>query len=139
MKGIILAGGTATRLRPLTRITNKHLLPVYDRPMVFYPIETLVSAGVDELMVVTGGNSAGDFLPLLGNGEEFGLRGLQFSYQTRAGGIADALGLCERFADGDKVAVMLGDNILLESIAPAVQRFRAQARGARVLLKEMDD
>src|SRR5688572_30552132 len=135
MKGIILAGGTATRLRPLTRITNKHLLPVYDRPMVFYPIETLVSGGVEELMVVTGGNSAGDFLPLLGNGEEFGLKRLQFSYQARAGGIAEALGLCERFAGGDKVVVMLGDNILLESIAESMERFRRQPAGARILLK----
>lgn len=139
MKGVILAGGTGSRLYPLTRITNKHLLPVYDKPMIFYPIETLVAAGIEELMVVTGGNHAGEFLPLLGNGHEFGLKRLQFSYQEQAGGIADALGLCERFIDGDKVVVMLGDNILGDSIAPCVENFRRQERGARVLLKEMDD
>jgi glucose-1-phosphate thymidylyltransferase len=139
MKGLILAGGTGSRLHPLTRITNKHLLPVYDKPMIFYPIEALVAAGVDEVMVVTGGNHAGEFLPLLGNGSEFGLRRLQFSYQARAGGIAEALGLCESFVDGDKVVVMLADNILGESIAPYVENFRHQPTGARLLLKEMDD
>src|SRR5438105_7752674 len=139
MKAVILAGGTGSRLHPLTRITNKHLLPVYDKPMIFYPIEALVSAGIDEIMVVTGGNHAGEFLPLLGNGSEFGLRRLQFSYQAHAGGIAEALGLCESFVDGAKVVVMLGDNILGESIAPYVQHFRDQARGARILLKEMED
>ena len=132
MKGVILAGGTGSRLHPLTRITNKHLLPVYDKPMIFYPIETLVSAGIDEIMVVTGGNHAGEFLPLLGNGTEFGLRRLQFSYQAQAGGIAEALGLCESFVDGDKVVVMLGDNILGQSIAPYVQRFQQQAQGGRL-------
>jgi glucose-1-phosphate thymidylyltransferase len=137
MKGVILAGGTGSRLHPLTRITNKHLLPVYDKPMIFYPIETLVRAGIDELMVVTGGNHAGEFLPLLGNGREFGLKRLQFSYQSQAGGIAEALGLCEQFVDGDKVVVMLGDNILGESIAPYVANFDAQPRGGRVLLKHM--
>jgi glucose-1-phosphate thymidylyltransferase len=139
MKGVILAGGTGSRLHPLTRITNKHLLPVYDKPMIFYPIETLVGAGIDEVMVVTGGNHAGEFLPLLGNGTEFGLRRLQFSYQARAGGIAEALGLCESFVDGDKVVVMLADNILGETIAPYVDNFRHQPLGARLLLKEMDD
>ncbi len=139
MKGVILAGGTGSRLHPLTRITNKHLLPVYDKPMIFFPIETLVAAGVDEIMVVTGGNHAGEFLPLLGNGAEFGLKRLQFSYQARAGGIAEALGLCEQFVDGDKVIVMLGDNILGETIAPYVENFRRQARGGRILLKEMED
>jgi glucose-1-phosphate thymidylyltransferase len=139
MKGIILAGGTGSRLYPLTRITNKHLLPVYDKPMIFYPIETMVEAGIDELMVVTGGNHAGEFLPLLGDGAELGLKRLQFTYQARPGGIAEALGLCERFADGDRIVVMLGDNILGESIAPYVENFRRQARGARVLLKEMPD
>src|SRR5919198_3975459 len=139
MKGVILAGGTRSRLHPLTRITNKHLRPVYDKPMIFYPIETLVAAGIEELMVVTGGNHAGEFLPLLGNGQEFGLRRLQFSYQERAGGIAEALGLCEQFVDGDQGVVMLGDNILGESIAPYVDNFRRQERGARVLLKEMED
>lgn len=139
MKGVILAGGTGSRLHPLTRITNKHLLPVYDKPMIFYPIQTLVAAGIEELMVVTGGNHAGEFLPLLGNGAEFGLKRLQFSYQARPGGIAEALGLCEQFVDGDKVVVMLADNILGESIAPYVENFRRQDRGARLLLKEMED
>src|SRR6266545_3743806 len=120
MKGVILAGGTGSRLHPLTRITNKHLLPVYDKPMIFYPIETLVGAGIDEVMVVTGGNHAGEFLPLLGNGTEFGLKRLQFSYQAQAGGIAEALGLCE-------------------SIAPYVENFGRQHEGARLLLKEMED
>ena len=139
MKGVILAGGTGSRLHPLTRITNKHLLPVYDKPMIFYPIETLVSAGISEIMIVTGGNHAGEFLPLLGNGSEFGLQRLQFSYQAHAGGIAEALGLCENFVDGDKVVVMLGDNILGQSIAPYVERFAQQAQGGRILLKEMED
>jgi glucose-1-phosphate thymidylyltransferase len=139
MKGVILAGGTGSRLHPLTRITNKHLLPVYDKPMIFYPIETLVRAGIDEIMVVTGGNHAGEFLPLLGNGSEFGLKRLQFSYQAQAGGIAEALGLCESFVDGDKVVVMLADNILGEGIAPYVDNFHRQAHGARLLLKEMED
>src|SRR6266581_180458 len=116
MKGVILAGGTGSRLHPLTRITNKHLLPVYDKPMIFYPIETLASAGVDEIMIVTGGNHAG----------EFGLHRLQFSYQAQAGGIAEALGLCESFVDGDKVVVMLGDNILGQTIAPYVRHFVEQ-------------
>jgi glucose-1-phosphate thymidylyltransferase len=139
MKGVILAGGTGSRLHPLTRITNKHLLPVFDKPMIFYPIETLVAAGIREVMVVTGGNHAGEFLPLLGNGSEFGLQRLQFSYQAQAGGIAEALGLCESFIDGDKAVVMLGDNILGETIAPYVRNFDEQARGARILLKKMDD
>ena len=139
MKGVILAGGTGSRLHPLTRITNKHLLPVYDKPMIFYPIETLVAAGIDELMVVTGGNHAGEFLPLLGNGREFGLKRLQFSYQSQAGGIAEALGLCEQFVDDSKVVVMLGDNILGESIAPYVSNFESQAGGGRLLLKHMDE
>src|SRR5579859_4162449 len=139
MKGVILAGGTGSRLHPLTRITNKHLLPVYDKPMIFFPIETLVSAGVDEIMVVTGGNHAGEFLPLLGTGSEFGLKRLQFAYQAQAGGIAEALGLCEQFVDGDKVVVMLGDNIVGESIAPYVDNFEAQPRGGRVLLKRMEE
>jgi glucose-1-phosphate thymidylyltransferase len=139
MKGVILAGGTGSRLHPLTRITNKHLLPVYDKPMIFYPIETLVAAGITELMVVTGGNHAGEFLPLLGNGSEFGLKRLQFSFQSRAGGIAEALGLCEQFVDGDKVIVMLGDNILGEGISPYVANFESQPRGGRLLFKRMDE
>src|SRR6202158_4097237 len=139
MKGVILAGGPGSRLHLRTRITNKHLLPVYDKPMIFYPIETLVSAGVDQIMVVTGGNHAGEVLPLLGNGSEFGLKRLQFSYQAQAGGIAEALGLCESFVDGDKVVVMLGDNIVGQSIAPYVANFVSQPRGGRLLLKEMED
>ena len=139
MKGVILAGGTGSRLHPLTRITNKHLLPVYDKPMIYYPIEALVEAGITELMVVTGGNHAGEFLPLLGNGSEFGLKRLQFSYQARAGGIAEALGLCEAFTEGDKFIVMLGDNILGQSIAPYVANFAKQPHGARILLKQMED
>ena len=139
MKGIILAGGTGSRLRPLTKVTNKHLLPVYDKPMIYYPIETLCRAGIEDIMIVTGGNSAGDFLRLLGNGHEFGLSRLQFSYQERPGGIAEALGLCERFVGDDRVVVVLGDNILGEGIGPYVENFRRQERGARVLLKEVDD
>ena len=123
----------------MTRITNKHLLPVYDKPMIYYPIETLVNAGIDDIMVVTGGNHAGEFLRLLGDGREFGLKRLSYAYQARAGGIAEALGLAENFVDGDKLVVMLGDNILEESIEPYVENFQRQERGARVLLKEMED
>jgi glucose-1-phosphate thymidylyltransferase len=137
MKGVILAGGSGTRLHPLTRITNKHLLPVYTRPMIYYPIETLVNAGITDIMVVTGGNHAGEFLRLLGDGRELGVTRLSYAYQERAGGIAEALGLTENFVDGDKLVVMLGDNILEASIAPYVENFRRQANGARVLLKEM--
>ena len=139
MKGVILAGGTGTRLHPMTRITNKHLLPVYDRPMIYYPIEALVGAGIEDIMVVTGGNHAGEFLRLLGDGREFGLKHLSYSYQEQAGGIAEALGLARHFVDGDKFVVMLGDNILEHSLAPYVENFRRQERGARVLMKEMED
>ncbi len=139
MKGVLLAGGTGTRLHPLTRITNKHLLPVYDRPMIYYPLQTLVDAGIRDIIIVTGGNNAGDFLRLLGNGREFGLKHLNYTYQERAGGIAEALGLVEDFVDGDKCVVMLGDNILQDSIAPWVEHFRHQPRGARILLKEMEN
>ena len=138
MKGVILAGGTGTRLHPMTRITNKHLLPVYDKPMIYYPIETLVNAGIRDIMVVTGGNHAGEFLRLLGDGAEFGLKHLSYSYQERAGGIAEALGLAQNFVDGDRFVVMLGDNILEETIAPYVENFQRQERGARLLMKEMD-
>jgi glucose-1-phosphate thymidylyltransferase len=137
VKGIILAGGTGSRLEPLTRITNKHLLPVYDRPMIYFAIQQLVGAGVDRIMIVTGGNHAGEFLRLLGNGSAFGLRHLDYAYQERAGGIAEALGLCEWFAAGDPVAVLLGDNIFERSIAPVVGRFRERPRGARLLLAEV--
>jgi glucose-1-phosphate thymidylyltransferase len=139
MKGVVLAGGTGTRLYPLTRITNKHLLPVYDKPMIYYPIQTLVDAGIQDIMIVTGGNNAGDFLRLLGQGREFGLRHLQYAYQERAGGIAEALSLAQDFVDGDKCVVILGDNILGSSIAGSVQRFQRQDQGARILLKEMED
>ena len=137
MKGVILAGGTGSRLLPLTTITNKHLLPVYDKPMIYYPIETLVGAGVTEIMVVTGGNHAGEFLRLLKSGKEFGCTSLQYAYQEQAGGIAEALALTQEFVDGDKCVVMLGDNILGESIRPYVENFRRQERGARILLKEV--
>ena len=139
MKGIVLAGGTGSRLAPLTNITNKHLLPIYDRPMIYFALEALVRAGLDEIMVVTGGNHAGEFLRLLGNGGPVGLRSLQYAYQERPGGIAQALGLAEHFAAGDKVVVMLGDNIVEDDLTPVVQRFEDQQSGARLLLKEMAD
>jgi glucose-1-phosphate thymidylyltransferase len=139
VKGVILAGGTGTRLHPLTRITNKHLLPIYDRPMVTYAIEALVTAGVDEIMMVTGGTHAGEFLRLLGSGNEWGISRLSYAYQERAGGIAEALSLAERFVDGDRVVVMLADNIIGRSIRPAVDNFARQEQGARILLSEMDD
>jgi glucose-1-phosphate thymidylyltransferase len=137
LKGVILAGGTGSRLLPLTTITNKHLLPVYDKPMIFYPIESLVSAGVTEIMVVTGGNHAGEFLRLLQSGKAFGCTSLQYAYQEQAGGIAEALGLAQEFIDRDKCVVVLADNILGESIKPYVDNFRRQERGARILLKEV--
>jgi glucose-1-phosphate thymidylyltransferase len=139
MKGVILAGGTGSRLDPLTRITNKHLLPVYTKPMIYYPIETMVNAGITDIMVVTGGNHAGEFLRLLGDGRELGVKRLSYAYQAQAGGIAEALGLTESFVDGDKLLVMLGDNILEYSIEQAVENFQRQERGGRVLLKEMED
>ena len=139
MKGVILAGGLGKRLGALTRITNKHLLPVYDRPMVYYPIQTLVEAGIREILLVTGGNNAGDFLRLLGNGEEFGLKDLHYTYQRGEGGIAEALSLAEHFADGQPLVVMLGDNIVEDSIKPHVERFSASPAGAKLLLKEVDD
>jgi glucose-1-phosphate thymidylyltransferase len=139
VKGIILAGGLGSRLRPLTKVTNKHLLPVYDKPMIYYPLETLCRAGITEIMIVTGGNSAGDFLRLLGNGREFGLKHIDYTYQEGEGGIADALRLCEHFADNDRICVMLGDNILQDDIRPFRKRFEAQRSGARVLLKEVPD
>src|SRR3954449_1799462 len=134
LKGVILAGGSGTRLHPLTRITNKHLLPIYDRPMVTYAIEALVGAGITELMLVTGGTHAGEFLRLLGNGHEYGIDRLSYAYQERPGGIAEALGLAERFVDGEPVVVMLADNVLERSLRPAVENFRRQERGARILL-----
>ena len=139
MKGVILAGGSGTRLAPLTRITNKHLLPIYDRPMVTYAVESLVEAGLAELMLVTGGTHAGEFFRLLGNGHEHGVERLFYAYQDEAGGIAQALGLAERFVDGDKCCVMLADNLFERSLRPIVERFAAQERGARVVLAELDD
>jgi glucose-1-phosphate thymidylyltransferase len=139
MKGVILAGGTGTRLHPLTRITNKHLLPIYDRPMVSYAIETLVTAGITELMVVTGGTHAGEFLRLLGNGHEYGIDRLSYAYQERAGGIAEALGLAERFLDGERAVVMLADNVVEAPLRPSVDSFEAQERGARILLSRVDE
>lgn len=139
IKGIVLAGGLGTRLQPLTRITNKHLLPVYTRPMIFYPIRTLVEAGVRDVLVVTGGNSAGDFLRLLGNGKDFGLDHMNYAYQEGEGGIAHALALAEPFARGHKVVVILGDNILQKGIGPGVKKFRELPGGALVYLKKMDN
>ena len=139
MKGIVLAGGTGSRLFPLTKITNKHLLPIYDKPMVYYPIQTLVDAGIRDIMIVTGGRNAGDFLRLLGNGKEFGLSHLNYAYQEGEGGIAEALGLAEEFADGEKICVILGDNLIEKGIRAAADEFRKQERGARILLKEVTD
>jgi glucose-1-phosphate thymidylyltransferase len=139
MKGVILAGGSGTRLHPLTRITNKHLLPIYDRPMVTYAIEALVGCEVTELMVVTGGTHAGEFLRLLGNGHEWGIDRLSYAYQERAGGIAEALGLAERFAGGEPIVVMLADNVFERSIKHAVDNFAAQSKGARILLAREED
>jgi len=137
MKGVILAGGSGTRLHPLTRITNKHLLPLYDRPMVTYAVEALVQAGIDELMLVTGGTHAGEFFRLLGNGHDYGIERLFYGYQEQAGGIAEALGLAERFVGGDKVCVMLADNIFERSLKPIVENFERQAQGGRIVLSEV--
>ena len=131
MKGIVLAGGLGSRLFPLTKVTNKHLLPIYDKPMIYYPIETLVDAGIRDILIVTGGKNAGDFLRLLGNGKEFGLKHINYTYQEGEGGIADALALAEHFADGEPICVILGDNIIEDSIAPYVENFRKQGAGAR--------
>ena len=139
MKGVILAGGLGTRLLPLTRITNKHLLPIFDRPMIAYPLQTLINAGITDILLVTGGPHAGDFLRLLRNGKEFGLKHLNYTYQEGEGGIAAALALAEHFADGGKLCVILGDNVIQGSIAAAVERFRRQQAGARLLLKEVPD
>ena len=137
MKGIVLAGGTGSRLNPLTRVTNKHLLPVYDKPMVYYPIQTLVNAGIEEILLVTGGKNAGDFLRLLGNGHDFGLKHLNYTYQEGEGGIAEALGLAEFFAAGQPICVVLGDNIIEYNIIEAVEGFKKQKEGAKILLKEV--
>jgi glucose-1-phosphate thymidylyltransferase len=139
MKGVILAGGTGSRLHPLTRITNKHLLPIYDRPMISYAIEALVKGGVTEMMLVTGGTHAGEFLRLLGNGQEFGIDRLFYAYQDKPGGIAEALGLAEKFVGGDRSVVLLGDNIFGRSIRHCVEAFRKQDHGARVVLSRETD
>ena len=139
MKGVLLAGGTGSRLFPLTRITNKHLLPIYDRPMIAWSIEALVTAGIGEIMLVTGGTHAGEFLRLLGNGNEFGIDRLSYAYQDKAGGIAEALGYAESFADGDPVLVMLADNVMERSIKPMVDAFRADPTGARILLTPVSE
>ena len=139
MKGVVLAGGLGSRLRPLTAVTNKHLLPVYDQPMIYYPIQTLVNAGITDIMIVTGGNSAGDFLKLLGNGKAFGLKHLNYTYQEGEGGIAEALALVEHFTADEPVCVVLGDNIIEGNIAAAVESYRKQKSGAKIILKEVPD
>jgi glucose-1-phosphate thymidylyltransferase len=139
VKGIVLAGGTGSRLFPLTKITNKHLMPIYDRPMIYYPIQTLVDAGIQDIMIVTGGRNSGDFLRLLANGKQFGLKHINYTYQEGEGGIADALALGEHFADGQKICVILGDNLIEGTIREAADRFRSQASGAHILLKEVQD
>jgi glucose-1-phosphate thymidylyltransferase len=139
VKGVVLAGGTGSRLFPLTKITNKHLLPIYDKPMIYYPIQTLVDAGIKEILVVTGGRNSGDFLRLLANGREFGLKHLDYTYQEGEGGIADALALAEHFADGQKICVVLGDNIIEGTVREAVEDFKHQPSGAKILLKEVSD
>jgi glucose-1-phosphate thymidylyltransferase len=139
MKGVVLAGGLGTRLYPLTKITNKHLLPVFDKPMIYYPIQCLVNAGIRDILIVTGGNSAGDFLQLLGNGADFGLQRLNYAYQQGEGGIADALKLAEHFADGEPICVVLGDNIIEGNIKKAVDDFKGQGGGAKIMLKEVHD
>jgi len=139
MKGVILAGGLGTRLMPLTKVTNKHLLPVYDQPMITYPVKTLVNAGIEEVLLVTGGNSVGDFVRLLGNGREYGLRWLSYAYQEGAGGIADALRLAREYAEGQRIVVMLGDNIIEGNIRAATEDFLKQERGAKIFLKEVEN
>jgi glucose-1-phosphate thymidylyltransferase len=139
VKGVVLAGGLGTRLRPLTSVTNKHLLPVYDRPMIYYPIQTLVNAGITDIMIVTGGNSAGDFLKLLGNGKAFGLKHINYTYQEGEGGIAEALSLVEHFAAKEPICVVLGDNIIEGNVADAARAYREQGKGAKIILKKVPD
>lgn len=139
MKGVVLAGGLGSRLKPLTKVTNKHLLPVYDQPMIYYPIRTLINAGIDDIMIVTGGNSAGDFLKLLGNGKDFGLKHLNYTYQEGEGGIADALSLVRHFADDEPLCVVLGDNIIEGNIRRAAEDYEKQVGGAKILLKKVHD
>jgi glucose-1-phosphate thymidylyltransferase len=139
MKGVILAGGLGTRMYPLTKITNKHLLPVYDKPMIYYPLQALINAGIEDILIVTGGTYAGDFLRLLGNGHEFGLKHINYTYQEGEGGIAAALRMAEFFADEDKICVMLGDNIIEKNILEAVKKFDRQKAGAKIMIKEVPD
>ena len=139
MKGVVLAGGLGSRLNPLTKVTNKHLLPIYDKPMIYYPIQTLVNAGIQDILVVTGGKNAGEFLRLLGNGKEFGLKHVNYTYQEGEGGIAHALGLAEFFADGEPICVILGDNIIETNVCKAAEDFRKQGKGAKIILKQVTD
>ena len=139
MKGVVLAGGLGKRMMPLTKVTNKHLLPVYDKPMIYYPIRILLEGGIDEILIVTGGSYAGDFLRLLGNGKDLGIRRLHYTYQEGEGGIAEALSLAEDFAEGDKICVVLGDNVIEKTIRPGVDKFRTMEEGALIYLKEVDD
>ncbi len=139
MKGVILAGGLGTRLHPLTRITNKHLLPIFDRPMIYYPLQALINAGIRDILLVTGGNNAGDFLKLLGNGKGFGLQHLNYTYQEGEGGIAAALSLAEHFVDGERVCVVLGDNVIERNFAASAAKFERGTEGARILLKAVPD
>jgi glucose-1-phosphate thymidylyltransferase len=139
MKGVILAGGLGSRLFPLTKITNKHLLPIYNQPMIYYPIRALINAGIEDIMIVTGGNAAGDFLRLLGNGKDFGLKHLNYTYQEGEGGIADALSLVEHFADDKPICVVLGDNLIEKNIRSAADEYRQQGKGAKILLKHVHD
>lgn len=139
MKGIVLAGGLGTRLLPLTKITNKHLLPVYDKPMIYYPLQTLINAGIKDIMIVTGGNNAGDFLMLLGNGKKFGLKDISYTYQEGEGGIAEALCLAEDFADKEKIMIILGDNVIERNIIKEREEFERQKEGAKILLKEVQN
>ena len=139
MKGVILAGGTGTRMLPLTKVTNKHLLPVYNKPMIYYPLECLANAGIEEVLLVTGGNNSGDFIRLLGNGREFGFKNLNYTYQEGAGGIAQALALAEHFADGQSICLILGDNIVEYSIRDSCRHFRHQGQGAKILLAQVEN
>jgi len=139
MKGVILAGGLGSRLLPCTKVTNKHLLPVYDKPMIYYPLNTMVKAGIEDIMIVTGGNFAGDFLKILGNGKEFGLKDINYTYQEGEGGIADALKLAEHFASGDSIFVMLGDNIIEDDVSGHIKEFISKDNGASIFLKEVKD
>jgi glucose-1-phosphate thymidylyltransferase len=139
MKGVILAGGTGSRLLPLTKVTNKHLLPVYDKPMIYYPLECMAKAGIEEVLLVTGGNNSGDFIRLLGNGRDFGLKDLNYTYQDGAGGIAEALALAEHFAAGDSICLILGDNILEYTIREACQKFSQSGHGAKILLSQVEN